>query len=44
MNNHEWLMEELSILIQNPRAKMFLQNQNIFKEVQRYMILKEFKE
>jgi hypothetical protein len=40
------LIDDLSILIQNPTAKQFLQNYDMerFKDVKRYMILKEFKQ
>ena len=46
MGNHEWLMRELNILMQNAEAKSFMEakRQACFKEVKRYMVLKQLKE
>ena len=43
MDNHDWIFEELSILIQNPEAKAFIekQRQKCFQEIQKYMLSKK---
>jgi hypothetical protein len=46
MDNHDWVLEELGILIQNKDAKLFLEDHRnqYYKEVKRYLILKQLKE
>ena len=45
MDNHDWIFEELSILIQNPEAKEYIEvhRQKYYQEVKKYMLGKMVK-
>jgi hypothetical protein len=45
MDNHDWIFEELSTLIQNPEAKAYIEvhRQKCYQEVKKYMLGKMVK-